>query len=137
MSMKYSDREWQLIDALNLRDVAESQSMTIPILYMTMAMQCFRENRNDVVSTSVRNCLRALDDGTTNDLAPHRLTPEYDALIVLPKGCQCYVDCDEPNWDGPILSCEIDTKGNGCRIANKLMSEHKTKWDCEHWRKQK
>lgn len=77
---EYSENEVQLIKQLDLLIPANSPSLPPILLYQCMAIACFRDNRNDKVSDSVRRCLLELEK-PKNGLC--RLTPEWDALISL------------------------------------------------------
>ena len=79
---EYSDAEKRLISTLKMEDVAMSPHQPPPLLFTWMAVQCFRDNRNDDVSTSVRNCLLAMEKAHTPG-AICRLTPEFDKLILV------------------------------------------------------
>lgn len=75
----YSPAECRLIAALNMEAVASNPHCPPLIMYHWMALACFRDNRNDNVSTSVRHCLRALE--TPMQLV--RGTDEFDKLILV------------------------------------------------------
>lgn len=79
---EYSLHEIALMKSLNMIDIAESPSTPPPLMYMWMGLKCFRENRNDKISDSVRRCLLALDNCQAKD-SPKRLTPEFDSLIEI------------------------------------------------------
>ena len=79
---EYSKKEIELIEAMEFQDVASSPSTPPPLVYMWMAIQCFRENRNDNMSISVRNCLLAMEKAHLFG-SVKRLTPEFDKLIEL------------------------------------------------------
>lgn len=79
---EYSEKEVKLIETLQMIDIASSPSTPPPLMYMWMGLKCFREDRNDSISKSVRNCLLALDNCQISS-APKRLTPEFDNLITL------------------------------------------------------
>ena len=79
---EYSDAEKRLITILKMEDVAMSPSQPPTLIFMWMAIQCFRDNRNDDVSTSVRNCLLEMEKAHTPG-AIRRLTPEFDKLILV------------------------------------------------------
>jgi hypothetical protein len=77
---EYSAAEIKLIEVLNMQDIAMSNSMIPPMLYYSMAIECFRHNMNNEVSTSVRNCLLKLENPSHGIL---RLTKEFDSLILV------------------------------------------------------
>ena len=76
---EYSEAEKRLIATLKMEQVAMNLATAPPLLYIFMAVACFRENRMDDVSTSVRNCLKALD----TPFSIVRGTPEFDQLILI------------------------------------------------------
>jgi hypothetical protein len=81
---EYSDKEKQLINALNYQDIASSPNLPPPLLYNVMAVECFRHNRQDKVAESVRNCLLAMEESSRKTGKQiYRLTPEFDALILI------------------------------------------------------
>ena len=75
----YSDAEKRLIAALKMESVAMNPTCPPLIMYHWMALSCFRDNRNDDVSNSVRYCLHALETPLCNG----RGTPEFDKLILI------------------------------------------------------
>lgn len=79
---EYSKKEIELIELLKFQDIASSPSTPPPLLYMWMGLQCFRDNRNDKISESVRNCLLAMEKSQLPG-SVNRLTPEFDVLIQI------------------------------------------------------
>lgn len=77
---EYSEKEIQLIQVMKAEHYAQSPSLVPYLVYREMAIQCFRDKRNDFISESVYKCLIAQEKNV-----PGRLTPEFDALIVLEK----------------------------------------------------
>lgn len=77
---EYSQKEIQLIETMKAEHFAMSPSLVPYLVYREMAIQCFRDKRNDFVSESIHRCLIAQEMSK-----PSRLTPEFDALIVLDK----------------------------------------------------
>ena len=73
---EYSEKEIGLMKELGVLDIASSPSQVPVLMYHIMALICFRDNRQDNVSDSVRRCLIACENNKTN-----RLTPEFDSLI--------------------------------------------------------
>ena len=75
MNPQYSEKELKLIEQLGYMDLPSVEPI---VLYRTMAMDLFKENKTGVLVESVRRCLNAIDNGT-----PYRLTKEFDDLILL------------------------------------------------------
>lgn len=73
---RYSDKEKELIEALGFTEIMD---MMGPIqLYNIMVSACFVEQRTGPAVESLRCC--ALTIMNSN---PYRMTPEFDAFIVL------------------------------------------------------
>lgn len=75
----YSAAEQRLIEALKMEQVAMNPCTPPIIMYHWMALACFRANRNDDVSASVRNCMLALETPQYTG----RGTSEFDKLILI------------------------------------------------------
>ena len=82
---EYSDKEIQLIEAINFQDIAKNPNVPPTLLYNALAVECFRRNKNDNVENSVRRCLLALEDSCRRDSKNpiFRGTKEFDDLIVI------------------------------------------------------
>jgi hypothetical protein len=81
---EYSEKEKQLISELKYEHIASNPYYVPALLYSVMAVECFRHNRQDKVSESVRNCLLAMEESYRNEGKQIlRLTPEFDALITI------------------------------------------------------
>ena len=83
---QYSEKELKLIKQLGYMDLLSVEPIA---LYRIIAMNLFKQNKTGVLVDSVRMCLNAIDNGT-----PHRLTKEFDDLIVLEVQSVSY-------WDDP------------------------------------
>lgn len=76
--MKYSKKEWRLIDHFKFMKVAEH--VFPPVLYSFMASKAFIMNEQGPYADSLRRAVCALESGKIN-----RLTPEWESLIQLPE----------------------------------------------------
>ena len=74
---KYSKKETLLFQQLGYEDLLTQEPT---VLYRMVALNLFKDNSytKEFLVESVRRCLNAIDNGT-----PHRLTEEFDELILL------------------------------------------------------
>lgn len=75
MTVIYSNKEIELFNRLGCDWYSLAEP---PVVYSTLCINVFLENRNDEAAESLRRCMKALQ----TDGPPYRLTKEFDDLIV-------------------------------------------------------
>lgn len=76
MTVIYSNKEIELFNRLGCDWYSQAEP---PVVYSTLCINVFLENRNDEDADSLRRCMKALQ----TDGPPFRLTKEFDDLIAI------------------------------------------------------
>lgn len=91
--IEYSKQEQRLIKSLLHEDFLNQEPT---ITYNRLALYCFSINLQGNLAESVRRCYNAMINRN-----PHRLTPEFDDLIVITPG-RTLKDYLDDNYSGMI-----------------------------------